>query len=79
MLLYNSRLRLFPGKLKSRWEGPYEVIEAYSNEAVKIKRNDQEILVNGHRLKEFLANFDQKKDVMKLENIPLRAYRKSGC
>ena len=26
VLLYNSRLRLFPGKLKSRWGGPYTMI-----------------------------------------------------
>ena len=26
VLLYNSRIRLFPGKLKSKWSGPYTVI-----------------------------------------------------
>ena len=26
VLLYNSRLKLFPGKLKSKWSGPYIVI-----------------------------------------------------
>ena len=26
VLLYNSRLKLFPGKLKSRWSGPYTVV-----------------------------------------------------
>ena len=25
VLLFNSRLRLFPGKLKSRWKGPYVI------------------------------------------------------
>ncbi|XP_070017050.1 uncharacterized protein [Nicotiana sylvestris] len=25
VLLFNSRLRLFPGKLKSKWSGPFEV------------------------------------------------------
>jgi hypothetical protein len=25
ILLFNSRLRLFPGKMRSRWTGPYEV------------------------------------------------------
>ncbi|XP_050219963.1 uncharacterized protein LOC126670305 [Mercurialis annua] len=25
LLLYNSRLRLFPGKLKSRWSGPFKI------------------------------------------------------
>ena len=26
VLLYNSRLKLFSGKLKSRWSGPYTVV-----------------------------------------------------
>ena len=26
ILLFNSRLRLFPGKLKSRWSDPFKVI-----------------------------------------------------
>ena len=26
VLIYNLRLKLFPGKLKSRWSGPYTVI-----------------------------------------------------
>ena len=25
VLLFNSRLKLFPGKLKSRWRGPYVI------------------------------------------------------
>ncbi|XP_020972830.1 uncharacterized protein LOC110269380 [Arachis ipaensis] len=31
VLLYNSRLRLLPGKLRSRWDGPYvvEKVEPY--------------------------------------------------
>ena len=29
--LYNSRLKLFPGKLKSKWDGPMVVIESYEN------------------------------------------------
>ena len=32
VLLFNSRLKLFPGKLKSRWSGPFEVV----SEQVKI-------------------------------------------
>ena len=34
--LYNSRLKLFPGKLRSKWEAPYIVEEAYSSGAVKL-------------------------------------------
>ena len=35
VLLYNSRLRFFAGKLLSKWEGPY-VIEVYRSGAIKI-------------------------------------------
>ena len=28
VLLYNSKLKLFPRKLKSRWSGPYIVVES---------------------------------------------------
>ena len=29
VLLYNSRLHLFPGKLRSRWTGPYIIHQVY--------------------------------------------------
>ncbi|XP_062119408.1 uncharacterized protein LOC133833172 [Humulus lupulus] len=29
VLLYNSRLRLFPSKLKSRWSGPFTVVKVF--------------------------------------------------
>nr|XP_004490853.1 uncharacterized protein LOC101515499 [Cicer arietinum] len=29
VLLFNSRLKLFPGKLKSRWSGPFEIIKVF--------------------------------------------------
>ena len=29
VLLYNSRLRLFPGKLKSKWTDPYLVTQLF--------------------------------------------------
>ncbi|XP_075504542.1 uncharacterized protein LOC142541980 [Primulina tabacum] len=33
VLLYNSRLRLFPGKLKSRWTGPFVISKVYPSGA----------------------------------------------
>ena len=36
VLLYNSRLRLFPGELKSRWSGPFTVIKVYPHGVVHI-------------------------------------------
>ncbi|XP_073061868.1 uncharacterized protein [Primulina eburnea] len=35
-LLYNSRLRLFPGKLKSRWSGPFVISKIYPWGAVEL-------------------------------------------
>ncbi|KAD7476986.1 hypothetical protein E3N88_00122 [Mikania micrantha] len=40
VLLYNSRLRLFPGKLKSRWSGPYKVKEVFTYGTVEIEDKD---------------------------------------
>ncbi|XP_070057555.1 uncharacterized protein [Nicotiana tomentosiformis] len=36
VLLYNSRLRLFPSKLKSRWSGPFSVVEIHPTGAIEI-------------------------------------------
>ncbi|KAL3503964.1 hypothetical protein ACH5RR_033805 [Cinchona calisaya] len=54
VLLYNSRLKLFPGKLKSRWSGPFEVVQTFSHGTVEIKGKDGAFKVNGHRLKPYL-------------------------
>ncbi|XP_073061949.1 uncharacterized protein [Primulina eburnea] len=37
VLLFNSRLRLFPGKLKSRWSGPFTVETVYPHGAIELK------------------------------------------
>ena len=53
VLLYNSRMRLFPGKLKSRWSGPYLVKRVFPHGAVEIENQENKNLftVNGQRLK----------------------------
>ena len=55
-LLYNSRLHLFPGKLRSRWTGPYIVSRIFLYGAAEIQDPDSGATskVNGQRLKEFL-------------------------
>ncbi|XP_076893036.1 uncharacterized protein LOC143544949 [Bidens hawaiensis] len=56
VLLYNSRLRLFPGKLKSRWSGPFSVRHVFDYGTVEIGHEDGRIFkVNGHRLKHYLG------------------------
>ena len=36
VLLFNSRLKLFPGKLKSRWSGPYIVTQVFPHGGAEI-------------------------------------------
>ena len=56
VLLYNSRLKLFPGKLKSRWSGPYTVVTSTPFGAVTLKTNSgSEFKVNGQRHKHYLG------------------------
>ncbi|XP_026410546.1 uncharacterized protein LOC113305758 [Papaver somniferum] len=40
VLLYNSRLHLFPGKLRSRWTGPFYVKTVYPHGVVEVRNND---------------------------------------
>ena len=55
--LYNSRLKLFPGKLRSRWDGPYVVVESFDNGSVLISdpKSGKQFKVNVHRLKPYLT------------------------
>jgi hypothetical protein len=53
VLLYYSRLKLFPRKLRSRWIGPFVVSNIFPYGAVEITslETNKEVKVNGHRLK----------------------------
>ena len=55
VLLYNSRLKLFPGKLKSRWSGPFKVVKVHSYGVIDIANDKgKSVKVNGNRLKPYL-------------------------
>ncbi|XP_052117682.1 uncharacterized protein LOC127747626 [Arachis duranensis] len=57
VLLYNSRLKLFPRKLKSRWSGPFVVTKAspYGHVEIQEENSDRKFTVNGQRLKHYLG------------------------
>ncbi|XP_076955175.1 uncharacterized protein LOC143629912 [Bidens hawaiensis] len=56
VLVYNSCLKLFPGKLRSRWVGPYTVKVAFPHGAVKLVDHEGRAWkVNGHRLKHYIG------------------------
>ncbi|XP_062075313.1 uncharacterized protein LOC133779358 [Humulus lupulus] len=37
VLLFKSRLRLFPGKLKSRWSGPFTIVKVFPYGSVEVQ------------------------------------------
>jgi len=53
--LFNSKLGLFPGKLKSRWLGPFVLTRVHPHGAAEIQSlsTNKIFKVNGHRLKHF--------------------------
>ena len=56
VLLYNSRLTLFPGKLRSRWSGPFTVKEVRPHGAITlISKEGNEFTVNGQCVKHYWA------------------------
>ncbi|XP_073153151.1 uncharacterized protein [Henckelia pumila] len=56
VLQFNSRLRLFPGKLKSRWSGPYKITKVYPSGAIEIKdARNVFFTVNAQRLKHYVG------------------------
>nr|GEZ73117.1 reverse transcriptase domain-containing protein [Tanacetum cinerariifolium] len=54
VLLFNSRLKIFSGKLKSRWSSPFTIFEIYPYETAKLVHPDGcNFKVNCHRLKHY--------------------------
>ncbi|XP_076951273.1 uncharacterized protein LOC143624543 [Bidens hawaiensis] len=64
--LYNSRLKLFLGKLKSKWMGPYVITRVGRFVDVEIEDMQKQVkqVVNGHHLKPYLED----KDINMLED-----------
>nr|GEY00748.1 reverse transcriptase domain-containing protein [Tanacetum cinerariifolium] len=62
VLLFNSRLNIFSGKLKTRWSGPFTITHVFSYGTVKLSQTDElNFNVNGHRLKHYFG-----KDILKM-------------
>ncbi|XP_052622705.1 uncharacterized protein LOC128127993 [Lactuca sativa] len=54
VLLFNSRLKLFSGKLKSRWDGPFVVKTVFPHGAIELlSRDGTPFKVNGHKVKKY--------------------------
>ncbi|CAN6544766.1 unnamed protein product [Malus baccata var. baccata] len=70
VFLFNSRLKVFPGKLKSCWNGPYCGVRVHLHGAVDIQNMQTGFVfkVNGHRLKLYKESpYDLAKDSITLK------------
>ncbi|KAL5537772.1 hypothetical protein UlMin_045638 [Ulmus minor] len=54
VLLFNSLLKIFPGKLKSRWSGPFLITQIFPFGAVELEdKSGRKFKVNGQRVKQY--------------------------
>ncbi|XP_049406130.1 uncharacterized protein LOC125869729 [Solanum stenotomum] len=65
VLLFNSRLRLFPGKLKSKWTMPFKVTQVFPHGAVELENKEgTRFKVNGQRIKIYLGKSESINEVI---------------
>ncbi|GJW92057.1 reverse transcriptase domain-containing protein [Tanacetum coccineum] len=56
VLLFNSQLKIFLGKLKTRWTGPFTVAQVFPYGTIELSQTDRpNFKVNGHRLKHYFG------------------------
>ncbi|XP_061374761.1 uncharacterized protein LOC133316984 [Gastrolobium bilobum] len=69
VLLFNSRLKFMPGKLRSRWDGPFIITAIFPYGAVELsdKQTGNTFTVNGHRLKPFYEGTPQQPEDTEME------------
>ena len=72
VLLYDSKLHLFPGKLKSRWIGPFTIQEVYPNGSMDLfnPKDCRVFKVNGQRLKPYAVQHSTDKEEIPLLDPP---------
>ncbi|CAN6552399.1 unnamed protein product [Malus baccata var. baccata] len=77
VLLIDSRLRLFLGKLRSKWIGPFIITNVFSHGVVQVQsmKTGHEFKANGHRLKPYYDLFEEHI----VEEIPLHAVNPNGA
>ncbi|GJV96710.1 reverse transcriptase domain-containing protein [Tanacetum coccineum] len=71
VLLFNSRLKIFSGKLKSRWSGPFTIVQVFPYGTVELSQNSgPNFKVNGHRLKHYFGGDIPAMDISDLQTFP---------
>ena len=69
VILYDSKLHIFSGKLRTRWDGPNIVREVFEYGAVVIEdpKDGRILKVNGQRLRPYLGEVVLAEETMSLK------------
>ncbi|GKA34800.1 reverse transcriptase domain-containing protein [Tanacetum coccineum] len=71
VLLFNSRLKIFSGKLKTRWSGPFTITKVFPYGTIELSQPDGlNFKVNGHRVKHYFGEDLPPKVVQDLHTFP---------
>nr|GEY51063.1 hypothetical protein [Tanacetum cinerariifolium] len=71
VLLFNSRLKIFYGKIKPRWSGPFTISHVFPYGTVELSQpTGLNFKVNGHRLKHYFGEDVPKMVVLDLQTFP---------
>ncbi|GJU75938.1 reverse transcriptase domain-containing protein [Tanacetum coccineum] len=71
VLLFNSRLKIFSGKLKTRWSGPFTITKVFPYGTIELSQPDgPNFKVNGHRVKHYYVGDLPPKEVQDLHTLP---------
>ena len=72
VLLYDSKLHIFPGKLKLRWTGPFTIQEVYLNGSIDLlnSKDNRMFKVNEQRLKPYVVQHLADKEEIPLLDPP---------
>ena len=83
VLLFNSRLHLFPGKLKSKWTGPYLVTRLFPHGALELEtKKGVRFKVNGQCIKIYFGHAESAYKVVEayhLEEVLVIKYLQACC
>ncbi|GJR80950.1 retrovirus-related pol polyprotein from transposon TNT 1-94 [Tanacetum coccineum] len=72
VLLFNSQLKIFLGKLKTRWTGPFTVTQVFPYDTVELSQTDgPNFKVNCHRLKHYFGEDIPPIVVPDLQTFPI--------
>ncbi|GKB53728.1 reverse transcriptase domain-containing protein [Tanacetum coccineum] len=76
VLLFNSRLKIFSGKLKSRWSGPFTITKVYPYGTAKLSHADgSNFKVNFHRPKHYYGGDTPPLVIPDLQTFPKDTFR----